>query len=125
MRTLFLAALAIAAATPELAAQQSPVRVRYEILAPAELRATTAERAALVTRLDSGTVIDVSWTEELGPAHTRVTWNGQSGWLSNAHLRRVVTVRDMTPVRLVDTVRVTRVDTVIRVDTVMLPKRRP
>ena len=128
MRRSFVSLAAAAAAavrslaSPAAAAAQQPsVRVHYEILAPADLRATTAEKAKVVTRIDSGTVIVVEGAEELGPTHTRVTWNGQSGWLRNAELRRVVTVRDV-PVRLVDTVRVTRVDSVVRYDTVVVKK---
>lgn len=118
-----LAAVILAAATPrQVAAQQQQVRVHYEILSPAELMASTAQRARVVSRIDSGTVIVIEGAEELGPTHTRVTWNGQSGWVRNAMIRRVITVRDVTPVRLVDTVRVTRVDSIIRYDTVVVKR---
>jgi hypothetical protein len=117
------AAVVLAGATPRTAAaQQQQVRVHYEILVPAELRASTAERARVVSRIDSGTVIVIDGPEELGPVYTRLTWNGQSGWVRNADIRRVITVRDVTPVRMVDTVRVTRVDSVVRYDTVVVKR---
>ena len=116
-----LAAVVLAAA-PTAAMAQQQVRVHYELTAPAELRSSTAERARVLSRIDSGTVIVIEGAEEVGPAHTRMTWNGQSGWVSNAAFRRVVTVRDVTPVRLVDTVRVTRVDSVVRHDTVVVKR---
>lgn len=122
IHVILAAAAAAALSAPTAAGAQQQARVHYEILAPAQLRATTAERARVLSRIDSGTVIVVEGAEELGPTHARVTWNGQSGWVPNAAIRRVVTVRDAVTVRVVDTVQVTRVDSVVRYDTVVVKK---
>lgn len=121
-KTITLAALAIAAVNAAPAAAQS-TKVHYEIVGKTSLFERPATRAKVVTAVDSGAVIQVDGSEELGPTHTRLTVNGQTGWLENTALRRVVTVQD-APLRLADTVRVVRVDTVFRVDTIRLTKAR-
>ena len=122
--TITLAALAVAAVSAAPAASQT-AKVHYEIVGKTSLFERPTAKAKVVTSVDSGTVIQVDGSEELGPTHTRLTFNGQTGWLENTVLRRVVTVQD-SPVRVADTVRVVRVDTVFRVDTIRLAKaRRP
>jgi hypothetical protein len=123
MRISPAAIAAVALLLPAAARAQSP-EVRYEITSRAELRATPAAKAKVVTQIDSGTVILLEGAEESGPQFTRVTYNGQSGWIDNTMLRRVVTVRDPNPFRIADTVRVTRVDTVVRVDTVRVEAKK-
>ena len=120
---LALTALAAALLLPVAAgAQTSPVR--YEITGRTSLRVNPADRARALAQIDSGTVITVDWTEESRPSYTRVTWNGQQGWIPNSAIRRVVTMRDTLSLRVVDTVRVTRVDTVVRVDTIRLERKK-
>ena len=123
MRLALTAAALVAVLLPAAAGAQSP-QVRYEITERTTLVATPAARGRTVSQVDSGTVITVDWTEELRPGWTRVTWNGQQGWIANNAFRRVVTIRDSVQVRVVDTVRVTRADTVIRVDTVRLERQK-
>ena len=117
------AAIAVMLLLPAAVRAQSP-EVRYEITSRAELRATPAAKGRVVTQIDSGTVIMVQGPEELGPSYTRVTHNGQTGWIDNTMIRRVVTVRDPNPHRVADTVRVTRVDTIVRVDTIRVEPKR-
>ena len=116
-------ALAAVMLLPAAAHAQAP-EVRYEIMTRAELRATPAAKGRVVTQIDSGTVIALEGPEESGQQFTRVTYNGQSGWIDNTMLRRVITIRDPNPHRVADTVRVTRVDTVVRVDTVRVEPKR-
>lgn len=123
MRISPTALAAVVLLLPAAARAQSP-EVRYEITTRAELRATPAAKGRVVTQIDSGTVIMVQGPEELGPTFTRVTYNGQSGWIDNTMLRRVVTVRDPNPHRVADTVRVTRVDTIVRVDTIRVEPKK-
>ena len=120
---LAISVLVAAAVLVPAAAQAQSQPVRYEITGRTTLVATPTARGRTVAPIDSGTIITVDWAEESRPTHTRVTYNGQEGWIANTALRRIVTVRDTVQVRVVDTVTVTRVDTVVRVDTVRLSKK--
>jgi len=118
LATLLLAATLLPAAAR---AQSSPVH--YEITERTPLVASPSSRARTLAQIDSGTVVAVQWTEEVGPAYTRVAWQGRQGWIVNSAFRRIVTMRDTVHLKVADTVRVTKADTVTRVDSVRRPPR--
>ena len=119
---LTLASLLVAAALLPAAARAQSSPVHYELTERTALVASPSSRARTLAQIDSGAVVAVRWTEEVGPAYTRVDWQGRRGWIANSTFRRIVTMRDTVQVRVADTVRVTRADTVARIDTV---RRQP